>query len=83
MMLCGWCQHAYFDVRLTRGAAQVMMAVNLVGYGFGQQAVMDTFQRLSESWPVGARLLISFFCATHLMFEIREREKRQLAVAID
>lgn len=59
------------------------MAVNLVGYGFGHQAVADTLQRLSESWPVGARLLFAFFCATHLMFEIRQREKRQHAVATD
>lgn len=59
------------------------MAVNLVGYGFGQQAVADTFQRLSESWPVGAFLLISFFCATNLMFEIRQREKQRPLVALD
>lgn len=59
------------------------MAVNLVGYGFGHQAVADTLQRLSKSWPVGARLLFAFFCATHLMFEIRQREKQRLAVALD
>ena len=52
-----------------------MMIVNLVDYGMGQAGVNDLLKRMSESWTTGVGLLISFFCATHLMFEVRRREK--------
>ena len=62
----------------TNGDLQVMMIVNLVGYGMGQAGVNDLLRRMSESWTTGIGLLFSFFCATHLMFEVRRREKEQM-----
>lgn len=57
---------------------QVMMSVNLVGYGMGQEGVMDMLKQLAASWHTGVGLLVAFFCATHLMFELRRREKERM-----
>jgi hypothetical protein len=58
--------------------AQVMMAVNLVGYGMGQEGVADMLKKLAASWRTSCGLLVAFFCATHLMFELRRREKERM-----
>ena len=47
------------------------MAANLVGYGLGQAGVNDTLARVFGSRSTVAAMLVSFFCAAHLMFEHR------------
>ena len=47
------------------------MAANLVGYGLGQDGVQDTLGRVLGAPTTVACMLVTFFCAAHLMFEHR------------
>ena len=70
-----YCSRPYYHHSLkTWSDTQVMMAVNLLGYGFGSGGIMHLLQQIFGSWSLTFGMLATFFSAAHIMFELRRLE---------